>query len=153
MQQQGYSYLQQYFHVLEDIGLAGQELLNTRKPTAAMRIRLVHAAKSNELVLAIVEKFPCGRVETEQVLEVADQILDGNARRVAIVAQLQLAEEQNRIDALNTHPLLITGQGSSRREYTEADAVRSSITHSAGIGWIANMRNALFGNRDGKNIA
>lgn len=113
--------------VVEDCGVAVQDLLNAGRALDAMRVRLVLLHNLNETVSLLIETRPAGRIEAPAVVAAVDAIL---SKPVQV-------------------PLVSLGQGDYRRDYFEAEAevVKTEVKKADGRGWLRELCARIGGTR------
>ena len=92
--------------ILEDCGLAIQDLYNAGRPQEAMVVRLVVSHHLVDLVSILMAKRPAGRTDAVDVVRAADSIMHRESRK----ADLEV-------------PLVSLGQGDYRRDIYEDEKV------------------------------
>ncbi|NBW18112.1 MAG: hypothetical protein EBR82_60075 [Caulobacteraceae bacterium] len=111
--------------VVEDCGVAVQDLLNAGRSMDAMRVRLVMLHNLHEIVSLIIETRPAGRVEAPAVVAAVDAILN---KPVQV-------------------PLMSLGQGDYRRDYFEAEVVKTEVKKAEGRNWLRGLCARIGGTR------
>lgn len=114
--------------VVEDCGLAVQDLLNAGRSGDSMRVRLVLMHHLTETVSLLIETRPAGRIEARAVVAAVDAILNKSARQAEV-------------------PLVSLGQGDYRRDYFEADVVKAEVKKAEGRNWLRGLRALIGGTR------
>lgn len=119
--------------VVEDCGVAVQDLLNAGRALDAMRVRLVLLHNLNETVSLLIETRPAGRIEAPAVVAAVDSILNRSTRKAD----------------LSQVPLVSLGQGDYRRDYFEAEAevVKTEVKKAEGRGWLRGLCARIGGTR------
>ena len=115
--------------VVEDCGVAVQDLLNAGRSMDAMRVRLVLLHNLNETVSLLIETRPAGRIEAPTVVAAVDSILNKSSRQADVA------------------PLVSLGQGDFRRDYFEADVVKAEVKKAEGRKWLRGLRALIGGTR------
>lgn len=96
--------------ILEDCGVAVQDLYNAGKAKDAMVVRLVISHHLIDLISILMATRPIGRTDAVDVLRAADSIM----RRESRMPDVEV-------------PLVSIGQGDYRRDITEADVVKAEV--------------------------
>lgn len=115
--------------VVEDCGVAVQDLINAGRCMDAMRVRLVLLHNLNETVSLLIETRPAGRIEAPTVVAAVDSILNKSSRQADVA------------------PLVSLGQGDYRRDYFEADVVKAEVKKAEGRNWLRGLRALIGGTR------
>lgn len=115
--------------VVEDCGVAVQDLLNAGRSGDSMRVRLVLMHHLTETVSLLIETRPAGRIEARAVVAAVDAILNKSSRQADVA------------------PLVSLGQGDFRREYFEADVVKAEVKKAEGRKWLRGLRALIGGAR------
>lgn len=111
--------------VVEDCGVAVQDLLNAGRALDAMRVRLVLLHNLNETVSLLIETHKAGRIEAPAVVAAVDAILN---KPVQV-------------------PLVSLGQGEYRRDLYEADVVQTEVKKAEGRNWLRDLCARIGGTR------
>lgn len=114
--------------VVEDCGVAVQDLLNAGRAMDAMRVRLVLLHNLNETISLLIELRPAGRIEAPTVVAAVDAILNKAASQREV-------------------PLVSLGQGDYRRDVYEADVVKAEVKKSEGRNWLRELCARIGGTR------
>jgi hypothetical protein len=103
--------------VVEDVGLAIQELRNDDRGLDARKVELVMEHHAGDVVRALAETFPAGRIEPRFVLLAADAVITQTT--ALILSQVKELKKQ-----AAEAPLAVLGQGDYRREIKAAPPLR-----------------------------
>lgn len=114
--------------VVEDCGIAVQDLLNSGRSMDAMRVRLVLMHHLTETVSLLIETRRAGRIDAPAVVAAVDAILNKSARQAEV-------------------PLVSLGQGDYRRDYFEADVVKAEVKKTEARNWLRELCARIGGTR------
>jgi hypothetical protein len=114
--------------VVEDCGVAVQDLLNAGRALDAMRVRLVMLHNLHETISLLTETHKSGRIEAPAVVAAVDAILNKSARPAQV-------------------PLVSLGQGEYRRDLYEADVVKTEVKQNEGRNWLRELCARIGGAR------
>jgi hypothetical protein len=95
--------------VVEDVGLAIQDLRNEGRGLDARKVELVIEHHAGDVVRALAETFPAGRIEPRFVLLAADAVI---TQTTALVLKQVKELKKQAAEA----PLAVLGQGDYRRD-------------------------------------
>ncbi len=99
------------------MGLAIQELRNDDRGLDARKVELVMEHHAGDVVRALAETFPAGRIEPRFVLLAADAVITQTT--ALILSQVKELKKQ-----AAEAPLAVLGQGDYRREIKAAPPLR-----------------------------
>ena len=114
--------------VVEDCGVAVQDLLNAGRSLDAMRVRLVLLHNLHETISLLTETHKSCRIEAPAVVAAVDAILNKSARPAQV-------------------PLVSLGQGDYRRDLYEADVVKTEVKKTEGRNWLRELCARIGGTR------
>ena len=98
--------------VVEDVGLAIQELRNEGRGLDASKIELTLKYVGADMVEALANEIPSGRIDKQFVVDKADAVI---TERIAFIMD-EVRKAHARREAKDAAPLAVIGQGTSRRE-------------------------------------
>lgn len=125
--------------VVEDVGLAIQELRNDARGLDGRKIELVLEHHGGDMVRALVSTFPSGRIEPRFVLLAADAVITNRIEMV--MEEVRKVQARRRAESQDQAPLAVIGQGSSRREIPA-----QPVDASGGlVGRVRRLMGRLFG--------
>lgn len=100
--------------VVEDVGLAIQELRNEGRGLDARKIELTLEHHAGDMVRALVSTIPSGRIEARFVLLAADAVITNRIEMV--MDEARRVQARRRAESQDEAPLAVIGQGTSQRE-------------------------------------
>lgn len=114
--------------ILEDCGLAIQDLYNSGRAQDAMVVRLVVSHHLVDLISILMAKRPAGRTDAVEVVKAASSIMQRENRK----ADLEV-------------PLVSLGQGDYRRDYHEQDFVKVEAPKTRRSSWLRRAALRMLG--------